>query len=230
MQVLKCLALMAVAVHAPNAATPVGVEPQGASQADTKTETKAEAETAEGAASAFVTRLTEQVFAMMDDDGQSAADRQRQLSELINRYIGLDFLARLMLSSEFRQLATPEQLQRYRTLAKPYLTQMFSDRIAALGSRKLAVTETSVLRRGDVMVRTQLRRKDGSTVDVDWRVRNPEHDPQIINLSANGVSLIILKREEFSTIARAEGVQGLLTTMAEAVSSTADVDSRPPRS
>ncbi len=169
------------------------------------------------AAETFVVDLTEQVFTMMENANLSEQDRRERLGKLINTHIGVDFLARLMLAREHRDAATADQLAAYHDLSRAFVVDMFIERIGELGENRLTISESKLTRRGDVSVRTQLRKKDGGLVDVDWRVRNPQEKPQIINLAANGVSLIIVKRDEFSSIARNDGFDALLNAMRQSI-------------
>lgn len=171
----------------------------------------------EDEAEQFVSGLTTTVYQIMNNNTKTDRQKADALGQLIELHVDISFLARLLLSQEHRATATPSQSQQYDTLAGQFVLALFRDKVSQLGSRQLTVSESRATRRGDYIIRAVVRRKDGGIVDVDWRIRQTPAGPKIINLSANGVSLVLVKRDEFTSIVVNEGFDALLATLSETV-------------
>jgi len=163
---------------------------------------------------AFVGELTQELYDLIENKEISEADKRAALSTLMTENVNIDALARILLAREHRQSATASQIERYDNLSKKYVLDLFVSRIGELGKRRLDIVDAMTSRRGDIIVRTHLRKKDGGIVDVDWRVRERNSALRVINFSANGVSLVVTKR---SSIAQNEGFDALLKVMSESI-------------
>jgi ABC-type transporter MlaC component len=62
-----------------------------------------------------------------------------------------------------------------------------------------------------VIVRTRFDRKEGAPINVDWRVRQLKSgERKAIDIIVQGVSIMLVKREEFSSFVSTNGVDALL--------------------
>ena len=136
---------------------------------------------------------------------EQLADFQKVLAE----GLALDVIGKFMIG-ETRKTMTPDQLSRYDAAFPPYLTKLYADQFSAIVGRPLEVVDAKALGR-DVIVRTRFTRKEGAPINVDWRVRALKSgERKAIDIIVSGVSIMLVKREEFSAFVGQSGVDALI--------------------
>ena len=73
------------------------------------------------------------------------------------------------------------------------------------------------LPRDQVLVRSQFTKSDGDTVDFDYVLQQSNDGWQIINILADGVSDLALKRTEYRAILQRDGFQALIELLEEKI-------------
>lgn len=158
---------------------------------------------------AFAKSLTDKATAALTSsksEAQQLADFQTVLSE----GLALDVIGKFMIG-ETRKTMTPAQTARYDTAFPPYLTRLYADQFADIVGRPLTVIDAKALGARDVIVRTQFTRKEGAPINVDWRVRKLKSgESKAVDIIVGGVSIMLVKREEFSAFIAQNGVDKLL--------------------
>ncbi len=148
-------------------------------------------------------------FISTTNESQQLINFQNVLSE----GLALDILGRFMLGSH-RNTLTPEQETRYNTIFPDYITRLYAEQFKDIAGKNLEIINAAPFRRGDVFVRTQFFRDNGEAVNVDWRarkLRNGTH--RMIDIIVSGVSIMTVKREEFSSFISNNGVEALITRL-----------------
>ena len=113
------------------------------------------------AAESVVRRLVGQIWAMLGEGGLDEAEWQRLLP-LLEAQTDLDLLARLTLGRHWR-VATPAQLEEYRTLYRRFLLHTLAGRLrqvgdAALGSpdERFQIVASHPVGEHDILVQTRV--------------------------------------------------------------------------
>ena len=160
------------------------------------------------AAVAFAKTLTANATAALT----SAKPKPEQLADfqkVLGEGLALDVIGKFMIG-ETRKSMTPAQIARYDAAFPPYLTKLYADQFAPIVGRPLEVVDAKALGR-DVIVRTRFNRKEGSAINVDWRVRTLNSgERKAVDIIVSGVSIMLVKREEFSAFVARQGVDALL--------------------
>jgi len=143
----------------------------------------------------------------------SAKPKPEQLAEfqtVLGEGLALDVIGKFMIG-ETRKTMTPAQLSRYDAAFPPYLTKLYAEQFAQIVGRPLEVVDAKALGR-DVIVRTRFHRKEGAPINVDWRVREMKSgERKAVDIIVSGVSIMLVKREEFSAFIAQSGVDALIT-------------------
>ena len=63
---------------------------------------------------------------------------------------------------------------------------------------------------GDAVVSSEVSRGDQSPVHVDWRVRKLGSRYAIVDVVAEGVSMLVTNRSQFESVVAQRGIAGLL--------------------
>ncbi len=160
------------------------------------------------AAVAFARELTGKATVALTSSkpkSEQLADFQKVLGE----GLALDVIGKFMIG-QTRKSMTPGQLSRYDAAFPPYLTKLYADQFAGIVGRPLELIDAKALGR-DVIVRTRFNRKEGAPINVDWRVRALKSgERKAVDIIVSGVSIMLVKREEFSAFVAQSGVDELI--------------------
>ncbi len=167
------------------------------------------------------TTAAEQVVRDLADDvwanaGQSnAAGRKGRLAKAIKSRTNVDVLSRLALGKYWQRLSE-EQQSDYQRLFAIVIMNNLADRLDAyvgdlsgpLGDHFWIADSMRVGKR-DVLVRSKVVSAAGIPLAVDWRLRQFEEGPVIIDLVIEGVSLLVSQRAEFASVIEKKRIEGL---------------------
>ncbi|MDX6750618.1 ABC transporter substrate-binding protein [Geminicoccaceae bacterium 1502E] len=176
----------------------------------------------EAAARMLVERLGQRVIEILADD---EAALEARLGALLQSEFDLPLLARLALGLEYRRMNASQKAE-YERLFTDLVLKTYSQRLRAYSGERFAVLGSSAAGRGaggDVLVRTEIRRPADTPIRVDWRVRQLESGPRVIDMVVEGASFVVTQRSEFLAIAQQHGIDGLLDMLrgrVEAASAT----------
>ncbi len=196
------------ALLAAAAATPVAAEEPAEPAAETEDDSIA-------AAISFAEALTADATAALTDESASEADRLANFQVVLADGLALETIGKFMLG-EARKDMSEEQLARYEEIFPPYITKLYAEQFDEIVGKPLEVIDAKAIGARDVIVRTQFDRVDDSPIMVDWRVRELRSgERKAIDIIVAGVSIMLVKREEFSSFIASNGVDALLDRLEE---------------
>lgn len=162
---------------------------------------------------AFARSMTDAATAALTRPGATEAEKLDAFQVVLADGLALEVIGKFMLG-ESRKTMTPEQLARYGAVFPDYITRLYADQFADIVGKPLEVLEAKALGARDVIVRTQFKRSDGPPIMVDWRVRTlKDGERKMIDIIVSGVSIMLVKREEFSSFIAKNGVDALLARL-----------------
>jgi ABC-type transporter MlaC component len=160
------------------------------------------------AAVAFAKQLTADATAALTSP-KAKPEQLADFQKVLGAGLALDVIGKFMIG-ETRKSMTAEQLARYDAAFPPYLTKLYAGQFAPIVGRPLEVVDAKALGR-DVIVRTRFTRKEGAPINVDWRVRTLKSgERKAVDIIVSGVSIMLVKREEFSAFVAQGGVDALI--------------------
>lgn len=163
-------------------------------------------------AQAFIESAAQRTIAILNAKDGDAADRLRQMADLMFEVADLSLIARLVLGRHWRT-ASEAQRAAYLDAFHTYALDSLSSRFARLGdgvSFKLA--GRCVADDRDAQVGTEVRlptRPD--PVRIDWRVRETDGRYRLVDVAIEGVSLVVSNRSEFDSVVSRQGLDALIT-------------------
>ena len=153
--------------------------------------------------------MTDKATAALTSD-KAEAEQLAEFQGVLGEGLALDVIGKFMIG-DIRKSMTAEQIARYDAAFPPYLTRLYADQFADIVGRPLTVIDSKALGARDVIVRTQFTRSDGPPINVDWRIRKLRSGEQkAIDIIVGGVSIMLVKREEFSAFIAQNGVDALI--------------------
>ncbi len=158
---------------------------------------------------AFAKGLTDKATAALTSD-KTEAEQLKDFQAVLGEGLALDVIGKFMIG-DIRKSMTEAQIARYDAAFSPYLTRLYADQFADIVGRPLEVIDAKALGARDVIVRTQFTRRDGPPINVDWRVRKLRTGEQkAIDIIVGGVSIMLVKREEFSAFIAQNSIDALI--------------------
>lgn len=172
------------------------------------------AQAQELAPEALIRKVTGEILAAIKSDKKLAAgDRQKALKlaeEKVLPHVDFDYATRLAVGRAWRQ-ASPEQQQRLIAEFRAMLLRTYTNAIGAYEGQEIKVLASRGKPTDDeATVRNQFLRSGRPPVGVDYRMHRTPLGWKIFDITAEGVSLVITYRSEFSQVVRQEGVEGLI--------------------
>ncbi len=160
----------------------------------------------------FIAKLGQETVSILGDKSMSTATRHQRLKQILEENFDLPYLARLALGRSYRRLDA-QQRQTYQGLFERYLLTAYGAKFDTYGGQTLEVTGSTKASDGDRIVRSEIVQPQGQPVDVEWRVRDEQGKPQIIDVIVAGVSLVVTQRNEFASLVQQRGIDGFLESL-----------------
>lgn len=179
--------------------------------------TPASAEGAIDRARTAVEDLTADIWAEAGEAGTSG--RRERLAEVIKAKTNIDILSRLAIGKYWRRLDTAQQTDYQRLFSAVIMDSLAGRLDLVLGGlsgsldQHFRITGTTHVGRRDVLVRSKVTASSDKPFSVDWRLREFDQGPVIIDLVVEGVSLLVSQRAEFSSVIEKSGIDGLLKAL-----------------
>src|SRR5690606_10743267 len=107
--------------------------------------------------------------------------------------------------------ATPEQQKRYTELYHKFLISTYVPRFREYTNQKFTILKSQETDNREYLVDTEIISPGEPPIKVSYRVRQENGGYRIIDVIAEGVSLITTQRSEFNSILAREGLDSLLT-------------------
>ena len=165
-----------------------------------------------GGAEQFIQDLGDRTLAVLE---QPVGPQQKldELKLLLDQSTDLELVARLVLGRYWRQ-ATPEQQAEYVQLFKQLVMQTMAERFSWYTGETFEITGAKPVDERDTMVATRILRPAGKApIQVDWRVRETGGAFLLIDILAEGVSMVVTQRAEAAEVIGQNGIDGLLAQM-----------------
>ena len=146
-------------------------------------------------AQAFIAQTTKDITALVNGPG-SAADKQKQLQALIDRTVDVNGVAQFCLG-RFWRTASPQQQKEYLELFHRVLMINITGKIGEYQNVSVTVGKAES-REGGIVVASIVNRPGNPPSKVDWVVGTETGSPKIIDLIAEGTSLRLTQRSDYS--------------------------------
>ena len=186
---------------------------------------------------AFVQALGDGAIAVIKEPGSSPGRRKRQFRELLSENFDLDTIGRFVLGRSWRA-ATPAQRREYATLFRTFILETYAVRFEALretiftragddagrifDALRVRILEVRRVNERDSLVTTEIGLPGSAPLHVGYRVRADDGALKIVDVIAEGLSLLVTRRSEFAAVVKRHGIEGLLAVL-RAQGANADV-------
>ncbi len=191
------------------ALAPVGFYAAIETPAVGQVEKKAPAPAAAAPASVIGTLDRALLEAMKSGQRLGYAGRYKRLSPVLDRVFNFPRIAQLTLGSNWGRL-DPGQQKQFVTALRNYTIATYAGRFDAYAGERFAITGSRSLQPGTVGVFTTFTEKNGKIHRFDYLLQKQGNVWQVINVVADGVSDLSLKRAEYTDTLEKKGFGALL--------------------
>jgi len=142
--------------------------------------------------------------------------RYDALAPLVKSTHDLSAIARIVLGRYWRRLNAEQKLAWTKTFTQLSIAT-YAHEFNAYSGEAFEFISAKDTSRDDKFIRTRLIKADGKEVQFDYLLRQNDQRWMIINIIANGVSDLALKRSEYSAVIRRDGFDALMTGLADKI-------------
>ena len=174
---------------------------------------------------AFVQALGDKTIDVIKEPESSPGQRKRHVRELLSEYFDFDTIGRFVLGRHWRA-ATPAQRREYATLFRTFIFETYAVRFEALRETifarsgddagrvfealRVRIIQVQRVNERDSLVTTEIGLPGRAPLHVAYRVRAGNGALKIVDVIAEGLSLLVTRRSEFAAVVKRHGVAGLL--------------------
>jgi len=154
--------------------------------------------------------------AMKEGDKLNYRQRYDRLSPVITRSLDLEFIARLSISKQWKDLSD-EQRRRFQDTFKRLSIGTYAANFKEYEGETWQVVSDRKMPRGRVLVRSVLQLPKEKPRTFDYVLRQHKGQWRIINILVDGVSDLALKHAEYGKVMKAEGFDALIAKLDEKI-------------
>ncbi|MGG5888525.1 MlaC/ttg2D family ABC transporter substrate-binding protein [Falsiroseomonas sp. HC035] len=172
-------------------------------------------------ATSFIQATGQELVAAINADGPVPQRRDR-VGAILRRAVDVEGVGRFILGRWWRT-ATPAQQAEYLQLFEEVLIRNLSSRFGEYQGLTFSLGRSQARTEEDVLVSTIIERVGTPAFGLDWRVAEVGGQPKVVDVIAEGTSLRLTTRSEYSSVVSRGGsdVGALLTAMRRQISQMA---------
>jgi len=144
------------------------------------------------------------------------AGRYEKLYEPVAQSHDLEKIARIILGKEWEKL-TPEQQRNFVEVFSKFSVSSYAHNFKDYEGESFVFDSVEETSKGGVVVHTRLKIPNEKDVRFDYMLKQNGNTWRIINIIANGVSDLALKRTEYTSVLQREGFDALIKGINEKI-------------
>ena len=147
----------------------------------------------------FVSNFADNAIGILSNESLDASQKNIQFTELVMSSIDMNLISKFVLS-KYWKLATDDQKKAYLAAFKQYFISSYANKLDQYSGEKVVIVSSNAAKKF-VIVKSNIVRDGTDTlkIELDWRLLTRDGQTKIIDLSIEGISLIIAQREEFQS-------------------------------
>jgi phospholipid transport system substrate-binding protein len=165
-------------------------------------------------AAQFIQSTGRELVNAINDTRADLAMRRRRVADILRRAVDIEGVGRFILGRWWRQASAQEQ-QEYLKLFEETLIRNLSARFGEYQGVRFSLGRSQQRTEDDVLVNTIIERPNSAPFALDWRVGEVGGQPRVVDVIAEGTSLRLTQRSEYSSVIQQNGgqVSALLAAM-----------------
>ena len=144
--------------------------------------------------------------------------RYQRLAPLVASSYDFPFISKLVVGRYWSEFS-PEQKEQFVNTFTKLSIATYANQFAGYGGEHFKTISAEESTRGRLLIKTVLIKSNGEEVELDYMLHQKEGQWQIINVIAQGVSDLSLKRAQYTSYLKKEGFDALLQRLNEKIKS-----------
>ncbi len=167
---------------------------------------------------ALVQRVTEEVLDIVRKDKDIQNGNAQKAIELVDKkvlpYFNFQHMAALALGKEWKK-ASPQQQAQLTAEFKILLVRTYSNALTSYKNQKVVHKPFKMADADtDVLVRTEIQQPGAKPVQLDYSLEKLDGSWKVYDVVVAGISLVTNYRDQFTQEVRANGIDGLIASIA----------------
>lgn len=160
--------------------------------------------------SQFIQNLGNQTIGILGDSTLNSDERYSNFHSLFAEATDISTLTRMLLGRHYRTVVKQGHLEAYKKSVEDYIISEFEEQIQLIGFESVEVVGTRPAKgkRGELIVRTDIKVTDGDDFQADWRVQKKKGEFSIINVTVLGYNFAVSGRQLFQSRIKELGITG----------------------
>jgi len=178
-------------------------------------------------ATAFIQQAGNELVSAMNDPRLDLVTRRERVAATLRRTIDIEGTGRFILGRYVRQ-ASPAELAEYNRLFDDIIVRNLSARFGEYRGVRFSLGRSQQRTEEDALVNTIVERPNSPAFSLDWRVSEINGQPKVVDVIAEGTSLRLTTRSEYSAVIQRNGgrVAALLDAMRNQIAQLAAREGR----
>ncbi len=159
-----------------------------------------------------VSHLQDSLIALMKNGDLDYQQRFEQIAPIVDATLDITTIGRLALGrhwQEFDDAQKAQFLEKFRELS----ISTYANRFSSYHNERFEIIEQEPPRRGRVVVTSELRLQNKSSIGFEYHLSDAKNGWRIINIVVDGVSDLALKRGEYNALLNDGNFTDLLTEL-----------------
>lgn len=180
-----------------------------------------------GRAASLIETAGQELVSALNNTGMSVAQRRERVAGVLRRTIDIEGTGRFILGRYWRA-ASPQEQQDYLRLFDEIIIRNLSARFGEYQGVRFTMGRSQQRTEEDVLVNTIIERPSSPSFSLDWRVADLGGQLKVVDVIAEGTSLRLTTRSEYSSVIQRNGGQvgALLTAMRQQIAQLAAREGR----
>lgn len=155
---------------------------------------------------------------MQNAESLGFAGRRDRIAPVVRESLDLPFIARFSLGRHWKGLSA-EQQDSFTQVFSRWTVAHYAARFNGYTSEQFKTISSAPARRGRELVRTVLEVNDdpADNVKLDYLLHDRDGTWRIVNVIANGVSDLSLKRADYGALVKAQGLDSLIAKLEDQI-------------
>lgn len=167
-------------------------------------------------ARAYVQHIGDIALGTIADKSAAKEAKQAKLEQLFSDNVDIQWVGRFVMGQAWRT-ATDDQKARYLTAYRSFLVKNYATRFADYTGGSFKITGAKDEGSGEFVVNMEIasNEKNAEPVFIDYRLRPADKGTfKVFDIIIEGVSMITTQRSEFSSVISNQGLEYLITQLA----------------
>ncbi|MBL6840645.1 MAG: MlaC/ttg2D family ABC transporter substrate-binding protein [Candidatus Pelagibacterales bacterium] len=147
----------------------------------------------------FVSNFADNAISILGNESLDINQKNLQFTDLVMSSIDMNLISKFVLS-KYWKIASQEQRDVYIKAFEEYFISSYANKLDQYSGEKIVIVSSDAAKKF-VIVKSNIVRDGADTlkIELDWRLLTRDGQTKIIDLSIEGISLIVAQREEFQS-------------------------------